>query len=64
MVVRPELRRSEGYPFIGRADNGPAVVLDTPEGGSGPSPMEAILMGLDGCAGTDVVTISWNNVLF
>jgi len=57
MAVQTELRWSEGLQFIGRADNGPAVVLDTPEGGSGPSPMEVILMGVAGCAGIDVVSI-------
>lgn len=57
MTVQTELRWSEEYQFIGRADNGPAIVLDTREGGSGPSPMEVILMGLAGCAGIDVVSI-------
>lgn len=57
MTVQTELRWSEGLQFIGRADNGPAVVLDTSEGGSGPSPMEFILMGVAGCAGMDVVSI-------
>ena len=57
MTVITELRWIEGNQFIGRAGDGPAVVLDTPKSGSGPSPMEIFLMGLAGCAGIDVVSI-------
>ena len=57
MTVKTELRWTEGNQFIGRAGDGPAVILDMPKGGSGPSPMEIFLMGLAGCAGIDVVSI-------
>ena len=57
MTVQTELRWNRGSQFIGRSGDGPAVVLDTPKGGSGPSPMEVVLMGLAGCAGIDVVSI-------
>lgn len=57
MSIQTEMRWSEGFQFIGRAGKGPAVVLDSMDGGSGPSPMQIILMGLTGCAGIDVVSI-------
>ena len=43
--------------FIARAGKGPAVVLDSSEGGSGPSPMEMVLMGVAGCSAIDVIMI-------
>jgi uncharacterized OsmC-like protein len=41
--------------FLDRAGQGPAIVLDTPDGGSGPSPVELVLMGIAGCTAIDVV---------
>ena len=43
--------------FVARAGDGPAVVLDSREGASGPSPMEMILMGVAGCTAIDVIMI-------
>ena len=43
--------------FVARAGDAPAVVLDTPDGGSGPSPMQLMLMGIAGCAAMDVAAI-------
>lgn len=43
--------------FVARAEQGPAVVLDTPEGGSGCSPMQMMLVAIAGCAAMDVVAI-------
>jgi putative redox protein len=43
--------------FIARAGEGPAVVLDSSDGGSGPSPMEMVLIGVAGCSAIDVIMI-------
>ena len=46
MTIKAQLNWTEGMQFIARAGNGPAVVLDSGEGGSGPSPMEMVLIAL------------------
>jgi putative redox protein len=43
--------------FIARSVSGPAIVMDTPDGGSGQSPMALMLMGVAGCTAMDVVSI-------
>ena len=48
---------TDGLQFIARASNGPAVVLDNPEGGSGATPMELFLISIAACTGMDVVSI-------
>jgi putative redox protein len=45
------------HQFVGTSGSGHAVVFDDPEGGSGPSPMEAVALALAGCTAFDVVTI-------
>jgi putative redox protein len=57
MTVEAQLKWTDGFQFVARAGEGPAVVIDTHEGGSGPSPMEILLMGLAGCTAVDVVLI-------
>ena len=57
MVMQAQLKWTDGLQFIARAGNGPAVVIDSPEGASGPSPMELILMGVAGCTAVDVVVV-------
>ena len=57
MAIEAELNWTQGLQLIGRAGQGPAVILDTPEGGGGPSPMELVLIGVAGCTGMDVVSI-------
>ncbi|MGD8298035.1 MAG: OsmC family protein [Desulfobacterales bacterium] len=57
MTVKAQLKWTEGMQFIARAGNGPAVVLDSSDGGSGPSPMELVLMGVAGCSAIDVIMI-------
>ncbi len=51
----------EGLQFVGRADSGPAVVMDADAevGGhnSGARPMELLLIGVGGCSGMDIVSI-------
>jgi len=53
MTIHARLNWTGGLQFIGRAGSGPAVVLDNREGGSGPSPMEMVLMGAAGCTAMD-----------
>lgn len=46
----------EGLEFQGGVPGGPPVVIDS-DGRTGPSPMDAVLLGLAGCMGVDVVMI-------
>jgi len=57
MTVKAQLKWTEGMQFIARAGKGPAVVLDSSDGGSGPSPMEMVLIGVAGCSAIDVIMI-------
>ena len=57
MTLKAQLKWTEGRQFIARAGKGPAVVLDSGEGGSGPSPMEMVLIGVAGCSAIDVIMI-------
>ncbi|MCP4746115.1 MAG: OsmC family protein [Desulfobacteraceae bacterium] len=57
MTIITQLDWTQNLQFIGRSNNGPAVVLDNPEGGSGLTPMQYVLMGIAGCMAMDVVSI-------
>ena len=57
MTIKAQLKWTDGMQFVARAGNSPAVVLDSSEGGSGPSPMEMVLIGVAGCTAIDVVLI-------
>ena len=57
MTLKAQLNWTDGMQFIARAGKGPAVVLDSSEGGSGPSPMELVLIGVAGCSAIDVIMI-------
>ncbi len=57
MAVQAQLQWTQGLQFVARADQGPAIVIDNPEGGSGPSPMQLVLMGTAGCTAMDIVSI-------
>lgn len=57
MSVSAQVKWTGEMQFIGRAGDGPAVVMDTPEGGSGASPMQLVLMGTAGCTAVDVLSI-------
>jgi putative redox protein len=50
-----------GMRFVHRSASGHAVVTDAPVdkggGGTAPSPMELMILGLIGCTGVDVVSI-------
>jgi putative redox protein len=56
-LVEAKLKWTDGLQFVGRAGNSPALVIDTGEGGSGPGPMQLLLLGIAGCTAMDVVTI-------
>lgn len=57
MTIKAQIKWTDGMQFVARAGNGPAVVLDSGEGGSGSSPMEMLLMGVAGCSAMDVIMI-------
>ena len=57
MKINAQIKWTDGMQFIARSGNGPAVVLDSGEGGSGSSPMEMVLMGVAGCSAMDVIMI-------
>ena len=57
MTISAQLNWTDGMQFVARAGNGPAVVLDSSDGGSGPSPMELVLIGVAGCTAIDVIMI-------
>ncbi len=57
MSIEAQIKWTDGMQFIARAGKGPAVVLDSGEGGSGSSPMEMVLIGVAGCSAMDVIMI-------
>ncbi len=57
MAIQAQLTWTEGLQFVGRTPGGPAVVMDSPESGSGASPMELLLMATAGCTAMDVISI-------
>jgi len=57
MTIQAELRWTNGLQFVARAGQGPAVVMDNPDGGSGASPMTLMLMAIGGCTAMDVISI-------
>ncbi len=57
MTVQANLKWTHGLQFVARPDNQPAMVIDSPESGSGVSPMAMLVMGVAGCTAIDVITI-------
>ena len=57
MTITAQLNWTEDLQFVARANNGPAVVIDSSDGGSGASPMELVLIGVAGCTAIDVIMI-------
>lgn len=57
MQLSAQLKWTDGMQFVARAGYGPAVVIDSSEGGSGTSPMELVLIGVAGCSAVDVIMI-------
>ena len=57
MEMQAQLKWTDGLQFIGRAGDGPTVVLDSRDAGGSASPMQLVLMGVAGCTAMDVVTV-------
>jgi len=57
MATKAQLNWTDGFQFVARAENGGGLVLDSSDGGSGPTPMQMVLMGVAGCTAMDVVSI-------
>jgi putative redox protein len=57
MAIQIKLNRTEKMQFVAGSKNGPAIVMDSTDGRSGPTPMELLLMGVAGCTGIDIVLI-------
>lgn len=55
--MRAQLKWTDGFQFVGRANDGPATVIDSRDGRSGPTPMEMILMGAAACTAMDVIVV-------
>lgn len=57
MEMQAQLQWLDGWQFVARAGEGPAVVIDGRKPRSGPSPMEMVLMGVAGCTAIDVILV-------
>ncbi len=57
MTIKAKLEWKERMQFVGQAGDSPSVVLDNPDGKTGPTPMEMVLMGIAGCTAMDVISI-------
>ena len=57
MTIKARLEWKEKMQFVGQAGDGPRVILDDPDGKTGPTPMEMVLMGIAGCTAMDVISI-------
>ena len=57
MSTKAQLNWTDGFQFVARVENGPGLILDSHDGGSGPTPMQMVLMGVAGCTAMDVVSI-------
>ncbi len=57
MATKAQLQWTQRLQFVATADGGPAVVMDSLDGRSGPTPMQLLLMGVAGCTAMDVVSI-------
>jgi putative redox protein len=55
--MQAQLQWIDGWRFVARAGEGPAVVIDGRKPRSGPSPMEMVLMGVAGCTAIDVILV-------
>ena len=57
MTIDANVRWVKDLQFVGRAGDGPGVIIDSTKGASGATPMELLLMGVAGCTAIDVVLI-------
>jgi putative redox protein len=57
MPIKAQLKWIDGWQFVARAGDGPALVIDGHKTGAGPSSMDLVLMGVAGCTATDVILV-------
>ena len=57
MTIKAKLEWKEKMQFVGQAGNSPSITLDNPDGKTGPTPMEMVLLGIAGCTAMDVISI-------
>ena len=57
MAMQAQLKWIDGWQFVARAGEGPALVIDGHKTGAGSSPMELVLMGVAGCTAVDVILV-------
>ena len=57
MTIQAHLKWTDELQFVARSGEGPAVVIDSSDGGSGASPMQLVLMGVAGCTAIDIAVI-------
>jgi len=57
MTIKAKLEWKGKMQFVGQAGSSPSVTLDNPDGKTGPTPMEMVLMGIAGCTAMDVISI-------
>lgn len=57
MSIKVMLNRVEEMQFVARSEKGPAIILDSSDGNSGPTPMQLLLMSIAGCTAIDMVLI-------
>ena len=55
--MQAQLQWIDGWQFVARAGEGPAVVIDGRTPHAGPSPMQLVLMGVAGCTAIDVILV-------
>jgi putative redox protein len=57
MTIQARLEWKEKMQFVGQTSGRQSVVIDNPDGKTGPTPMEMVLMGIAGCTAMDVISI-------
>jgi putative redox protein len=57
MTIQAHIKWTDELQFVARVGSGPAVLLDSTDGGSGVSPMQMVLIGVAGCTAIDVIMI-------
>jgi putative redox protein len=57
MEIKAQLKWTDNLQFVARTGDGPAVIMDSSDSGSGAGPMEMVLMGVAGCTAMDVISI-------
>lgn len=55
--MKAVLKWTSGLQFVAQTEETSAIVLDSSDGKSGPTPMQMVLMGVAGCTAMDVVYI-------